>query len=676
MRPKGLSDATVERGKTVAPSASAPGGVAIRAAFWLDPGVDRARIRHDDDLRLWLALGDGRMLAFRLHGVRARDDRLLAPLVAAIADDLRGECFRLEIPGCTVQVLYAAPVLPFPDAVSTPPELRPEWLALAGTIDGVVLDFLESIATPGYAGGFLASVRNYNRLAMLDSGRRERRLQALTRFPALVVPVLLTRHHSPNLYDGKRHAWRHPDPQVEEAIDRGRDLTGALAEHYGISRALVRAPLNASWWPMDQDTRRDTLAVIDCLPPQRRPRSAEVFERHATAWSAYLLLTGVGEKPPSRPLDRAVHVGAFRDGVSETFERLARLERVPGHAIADARDFLAAAACLADAWIRGTPIVMIEELAEAWLACHGLVRLVEDSARWHRAVARVRPAVPEGVASHSVPSVLDRFERGPACATEITTYAALVAEGASMRHCVASYWAEIVAGDRIFHLESVWDGEQPARATACYALEVRNGNPRYRLAQLRGPCNEAVSASMADFARALEAELNAPSCERARLAVLALREPFRNQERPVPRDPPHEGMRLDAALERRLLRALAWLGLNPAPAERLLLAPVAGLEFHDGLSCLGALRCGDPVELVRERGNRFDRNAVRIDWRGSTLGYLPRRTNRDVAARLDAGSELAGRIVRIKSHGASWRRVFIEILDARAPQAAGTGPLG
>lgn len=72
--------------------------------------------------------------------------------------------------------------------------------------------------------------------------RRQNR-QGLWRFPFLVAPILLTAHHSPNVWDGKRHAWREKDTAIEAAIDQGRDLVGALAKHYGISKGLVRSPL-------------------------------------------------------------------------------------------------------------------------------------------------------------------------------------------------------------------------------------------------------------------------------------------------------------------------------------------------------------------------------------------------------------------------------------------------
>ena len=73
----------------------------------------------------------------------------------------------------------------------------------------------------------------------------------------------------------------------------------------------------------------------------------------------------------------------------------------------------------------------------------------------------------------------------------------------------------------------------------------------------------------------------------------------------------------------------------------------AGLRHHAAKAVWDALTQGDEVELVRERDNPHDRNAVRVEWRGHLLGYLPRSENAAVARQLDQGNPLKGRIARL-----------------------------
>jgi hypothetical protein len=73
----------------------------------------------------------------------------------------------------------------------------------------------------------------------------------------------------------------------------------------------------------------------------------------------------------------------------------------------------------------------------------------------------------------------------------------------------------------------------------------------------------------------------------------------------------------------------------------------AGLRHHDAKAVWEQLKPGDEVALVREVGNPHDPNAVRVEWNGHMLGYLPRSDNAAVARQLDRGNPLKGRIARL-----------------------------
>lgn len=222
---------------------------AVRARLWL-PG--RTFAPEDEYPRLWLSLSDGRVLALRLGQARLGEDAVIAPIVAALADDAGGHRYQLELPDVGfVQVLYAAPALPNPSRWHAGFWFDADFQRFAATLDAEamrLLLWLEREPTPpavtrhdGRAPQpapkvFFASVRNYNRLATLPPLLRERRMQALMRFPALVAPVLLTLHHSPNVFDGKRHAWRDKDVAVEAAIDAG-GISPGRSPRTGASRA-------------------------------------------------------------------------------------------------------------------------------------------------------------------------------------------------------------------------------------------------------------------------------------------------------------------------------------------------------------------------------------------------------------------------------------------------------
>ena len=90
-------------------------------------------------------------------------------------------------------------------------------------------------------------------------------------------------------------------------------------------------------------------------------------------------------------------------------------------------------------------------------------------------------------------------------------------------------------------------------------------------------------------------------------------------------------------------------------------SPLAGFQYHAGETLWLDMREGDRLTLVREADNPHDGNAVRIEWRGQKLGYLPRAENRAVAAAMDRGEPVDARIAKLRQHRNPWQRVLIEV---------------
>lgn len=102
---------------------------------------------------------------------------------------------------------------------------------------------------------------------------------------------------------------------------------------------------------------------------------------------------------------------------------------------------------------------------------------------------------------------------------------------------------------------------------------------------------------------------------------------------------------------------------KPAAAAIVLQeVPLAGFQFHAGREVWPDLRVGDALTLVREPDNPHDANAIRVEWRGHTLGYVPRRDNVDAARLMDHGTHLSARIVRRIESRDPWARIRFEIL--------------
>ena len=104
--------------------------------------------------------------------------------------------------------------------------------------------------------------------------------------------------------------------------------------------------------------------------------------------------------------------------------------------------------------------------------------------------------------------------------------------------------------------------------------------------------------------------------------------------------------------------------LAAAPqATRILIqsSPVAGFQFHEGKQVWDQMKVGDALALVREPTNPHDARAVRVEWNGHMLGYVPRAENEAVARQLDLGNKIEARIVRLTKHRDPWKRIEFEV---------------
>ena len=90
-------------------------------------------------------------------------------------------------------------------------------------------------------------------------------------------------------------------------------------------------------------------------------------------------------------------------------------------------------------------------------------------------------------------------------------------------------------------------------------------------------------------------------------------------------------------------------------------SPLAGFRYHRAASVWPEVNLGDELQLVREPDNRHDANAMRVEWSGHVLGYVPRRENAALAWGLDRGAVLRARISRLEWHPNPAKRVEFEV---------------
>jgi hypothetical protein len=118
---------------------------------------------------------------------------------------------------------------------------------------------------------------------------------------------------------------------------------------------------------------------------------------------------------------------------------------------------------------------------------------------------------------------------------------------------------------------------------------------------------------------------------------------------------------------RRFFAALlgALLAFNAGTAESVKIlvqsSPLAGSQYYALSAIWEEIRPGDKLLLTREPDNRHDANAIRVEWNGQRLGYVPRAENRALAAAMDRGERVEARVSALRRAKNPWQRVEFEV---------------
>lgn len=122
-------------------------------------------------------------------------------------------------------------------------------------------------------------------------------------------------------------------------------------------------------------------------------------------------------------------------------------------------------------------------------------------------------------------------------------------------------------------------------------------------------------------------------------------------------------MRAASPLLLALLLKAAAVGAAESPSARIVVqnAPLAGFVYYEGQAVWDQMKAGDRLTLVREPGNAHDTSAIRLEWQGRMLGYVPRRDNTDLARQMDHGARVEARITGLQRAANGRHRISYEI---------------
>lgn len=101
---------------------------------------------------------------------------------------------------------------------------------------------------------------------------------------------------------------------------------------------------------------------------------------------------------------------------------------------------------------------------------------------------------------------------------------------------------------------------------------------------------------------------------------------------------------------------------------------VVGMKHRKAEELVASLPHGEPITLVREPDNQFDRNAVQVWARGRHVGYVPKTQNAVLAQFIDAMGKTVA-IMGMDTGGGNVESAKGKSVDGRLHLGSNTYPL-
>lgn len=88
---------------------------------------------------------------------------------------------------------------------------------------------------------------------------------------------------------------------------------------------------------------------------------------------------------------------------------------------------------------------------------------------------------------------------------------------------------------------------------------------------------------------------------------------------------------------------------------------LAGVQYSDYQLCAG-LKANSPVTFTWERSNTFDPMAIRVDYHGTKIGYVPKGPNQDLLHELrEDNNSIQGSVVAFNRNNPTWHMITIKV---------------
>ncbi len=88
---------------------------------------------------------------------------------------------------------------------------------------------------------------------------------------------------------------------------------------------------------------------------------------------------------------------------------------------------------------------------------------------------------------------------------------------------------------------------------------------------------------------------------------------------------------------------------------------VAGFQYYQGKEIIWDLKQNDPILLLAQADNQYDKYAVEVFYQSKKLGYLPKTDNKSISQILQADIKISAKVQAVDITKPAWNAVMVSI---------------
>lgn len=88
---------------------------------------------------------------------------------------------------------------------------------------------------------------------------------------------------------------------------------------------------------------------------------------------------------------------------------------------------------------------------------------------------------------------------------------------------------------------------------------------------------------------------------------------------------------------------------------------VAGVKFHDLHKVINEIKVGMKLNILPDKDNPYDPNAIKITYKDTMLGFVPRKFSAEISGLFEIGEDVICEVEEVNVDAKPWEQLKVNV---------------